>query len=71
MPEGSSCDLICPGKSKKVSYKDNKRNPAHINQILFLQVGLKVATLYCLNDQFKNKSWLEKDGKKFLQNTLL
>ena len=42
-----------------------------MNQILFLQAGLKVATLYCLNDQFKNKSWLEKDGKKILQNTLL
>ena len=65
MPEGSSCDLICPDKSKKVSYKNNKK--ISCSHQLFLQAGLKVATLYCLNDQFKNKSWLEKDGKKIFK----
>ena len=36
MPEGSLCDLICPDKSKKVSYKDNKqKSRTHQSDFIF------------------------------------
>ena len=36
MPEGSSCDLICPDKSKKVIYKDNKKKSrTHQSDFIF------------------------------------